>query len=605
MLNLLPTLLAALAPQGPGTSTAPVVINEFQYDDSSTDDREFVELYNRSNAPVDISGWVLVDYDQGSTIYGGTGGTDPSYTIPTGTILQPGGFWVMGSAVVPNVNQIIGTTNLLENDQEALELRDTTGAIIDSVTYEMGRGVFGPHPLEGDGFYGDLAVADAATGTLATISRKWDGYDNDDNGRDFTTCAPSSPGATNNVASVLPLVDNFDLGSVGAPLSGWNYGFVAPKYIDPTVLDANNPTVKPASPQGGLAMSWQDNSGGGNGQQLITEPVRDVVVECYAWMEPAMTPVTNQTTCTGLPQGTYAASDGEWWAIGVRGSTTANGNPPNVPGDYFTIVAPGVGFRPGFASGIAWAHYRTAQYSRLYLVDLNNGENPRGAGADWTILAGPIDISGQNAGWQRLRLHAQGDRVVANFGGTYGCDDGMRFSASGVYDAPGPVWLSYREAICQNALMIPAVIDALDIHAPTTAVTFFGQGSPTTVGTPQIDTDGFAIPGTTGFAIKGSGMIPMGAPNYAFCGWVVGFTAVPTGYPIPGTPGSVLVYPVIAGSAIGFADAQGNVRFPFSMPCVPQFLGTSLTHQLVDFDPMLFVPVSIGTSRAVTTVVGN
>ena len=50
---------AAFAPQGPGPSLAPVVINEFAYDDAGVDDKEFVELWNRTNAPVDISGWVL------------------------------------------------------------------------------------------------------------------------------------------------------------------------------------------------------------------------------------------------------------------------------------------------------------------------------------------------------------------------------------------------------------------------------------------------------------------------------------------------------------------------------------------------------------------
>ena len=40
----------------PSLASAQVVINEFQYDDESTDDREFVELYNAGALAVDISG---------------------------------------------------------------------------------------------------------------------------------------------------------------------------------------------------------------------------------------------------------------------------------------------------------------------------------------------------------------------------------------------------------------------------------------------------------------------------------------------------------------------------------------------------------------------
>jgi hypothetical protein len=54
---LLTLALLAFLPQGP--STAPVVINEFSYDDDGVDDYEYIELWNRTGAPVDISGWTL------------------------------------------------------------------------------------------------------------------------------------------------------------------------------------------------------------------------------------------------------------------------------------------------------------------------------------------------------------------------------------------------------------------------------------------------------------------------------------------------------------------------------------------------------------------
>src|SRR5215510_4435251 len=101
MLTALTLLTLGFAPAPQGLPNAPVVINEIQYDEYSVspDVREFVELYNRSLIPVDISGWTLTNKDAASA--------PVVYTIPASTILQPGGFWVMGSALVPNVNQVL------------------------------------------------------------------------------------------------------------------------------------------------------------------------------------------------------------------------------------------------------------------------------------------------------------------------------------------------------------------------------------------------------------------------------------------------------------------------------------------------------------------
>ena len=64
-----------------------VVINEFSYDDSGTDDREFVELYNASNKDIDISGWKLESNDQ---VGANTGFTDSpqDHPSPKGDVLR-------------------------------------------------------------------------------------------------------------------------------------------------------------------------------------------------------------------------------------------------------------------------------------------------------------------------------------------------------------------------------------------------------------------------------------------------------------------------------------------------------------------------------------
>ena len=84
----------ALLPQGgQGTSTAPVVINEFSYDDSGSDDFEYIELYNRTGAAIDISGWSLVGDD--------ANGVNFTEVLPAGTILANCDYLVIGDANVP------------------------------------------------------------------------------------------------------------------------------------------------------------------------------------------------------------------------------------------------------------------------------------------------------------------------------------------------------------------------------------------------------------------------------------------------------------------------------------------------------------------------
>src|SRR3954453_3244743 len=83
-----------------------VVINELVEDeqdfdstnDISPDTREFVELYNAGNSPVNIGDWTI------GTIQLSTGLPYASFPIPTGATIPANGYYVIGSAGVPNVN---------------------------------------------------------------------------------------------------------------------------------------------------------------------------------------------------------------------------------------------------------------------------------------------------------------------------------------------------------------------------------------------------------------------------------------------------------------------------------------------------------------------
>jgi hypothetical protein len=627
MLNLL--LAVAAIPQGPGSSPAPVVINEFSYDDGGTDNYEFVELYNRMPTPVDISGWKIVVNDSASPGYGGSGaGSVPTQIIPAGTVLAPGAFYLLGNialvpVAVPGVSQIM-PANSIENggavgtpDFESIELQDSNSVIIDSVVVEMGYagGPFGPHPLEGNGFFGELSCGDGQGGPTCSTGRFLDGWDDNVNQTDFLVGFVPTPGASNTRPAGIPFVGTFDAGTPGADIPGFAGGFKLPKYVDPTVVDAQNLNAKPASPVGGLTMSVWDSSGGGNCVFLDMAPVQDIVVETYAYFEPVMTPVNPQTTPyqNGNPAaipGTYNAGDGEAWYLGVRGSSAGNANPPDVSGTYFTEIALGGTNRPHYVTGLAWVHHRTTVSSKLFLVDLKDGAS-NGNLTNFTVLAGPIDIlQGINDGWQRIRLHVQGNRVIGNFGGTYGFDDGQRFAATTTTMTHGQVYIGYREALLYNlngtAGCHAPLFDLLDVHTPTTSINLVGQPSPTTMGTPTIDCDGLAIVGSNGFAITASGMVPFGSPNGAFCGLAMGFSSFPAGFPIGGAPPTAFGYVLpVAGSAIGFADPAGNVRFPFSLPADFGFLGFTLVSQIIDFDTNLPYGTPIGLSRALETTIGN
>ena len=100
------TLALALA-SGMALAQPRVVINEFAYDDTGTDNLEFIELYNADTVAVDISGWIV---DCGDQL---TGDNNPDFVIPPGTILQPGQYYVIGT---PDLNaRCGGCVNLIIN----------------------------------------------------------------------------------------------------------------------------------------------------------------------------------------------------------------------------------------------------------------------------------------------------------------------------------------------------------------------------------------------------------------------------------------------------------------------------------------------------------
>lgn len=400
-----------------------VVINEFIYDNLGGDNIEFVELYNRSGGPIDVGDWVLESEDPN--------GPNSAHTIPTGTMLAAGGRWTMGADLANpgNINQVLGTSNLWENSNESLTLKDATGAVIDTLVYEAVRGIWDPTLAEG------AAGLQAQHVTSNTNPYSWsrcpDGADTDDNAADFAIL-PYTPGAANFSSSLLPYSDDYEGFVPGDTIPEFTASFVDPTVIDPTVAANGNPSVIPASPSGGNALICWDPTGGGDACYMETECVGDFVFTAEVYIDGALTP----------------ALDGETWNIG-RGAVGAFGHHVDPTGTFYTSIN-ATFWLPG-NSGVAVCWQRNDSYNRLFLMDYADG-----SGA--TVL-GTIDVTpGVNDGWRTLSLSVVGNSATMSWAGTT-----VNGSVGASTPSTGGLYIAYREFRIDNSTTRPPTLDGVSI----------------------------------------------------------------------------------------------------------------------------------------------
>lgn len=108
-----------------------IVINEIMADPPSNQrDGEFVELYNKGAASVDVSGWTLDD--------------DVNFTIPPGTTIPAGGYLVIAANATwlksqyAGLNAIGDWSGSLSNNGDRLRLEDASGNLADEVEFRFG-----------------------------------------------------------------------------------------------------------------------------------------------------------------------------------------------------------------------------------------------------------------------------------------------------------------------------------------------------------------------------------------------------------------------------------------------------------------------------------
>ncbi|EYF05541.1 DUF4215 domain-containing protein [Chondromyces apiculatus] len=183
-------------------SVGGLVINEVDYDQVGADGAEFVEIYNGTSAPIDLTPYSLVLVN---------GSNNSVYTTvslaPAGT-LQPGQYLVVGSTAVTvpatalKINFTGAQTDKIQNgapDGVAL-VNTVAGTLVDALSYE-GSITAVNIPNVGsvslvEGTVLPPAVADSNT-AAGSLCRMPDGTDTDNAASDWTFSATITPGAAN------------------------------------------------------------------------------------------------------------------------------------------------------------------------------------------------------------------------------------------------------------------------------------------------------------------------------------------------------------------------------------------------------------------------
>ncbi|MCB9892156.1 MAG: lamin tail domain-containing protein [Planctomycetes bacterium] len=572
---LVSTLLFLAYPLASPQVSASVVINEFRYDDAGADDREFVELYNRTTHAIDLSGWTLASNDPQ--------GPNTAYTIPAGTLLPGCSHYVIGAPTVPNVDLVVGTNDLWENGTETLELLDAQGVLQDAVLYESHRGVFAGAAVEGEGVWANF-ISDDVRGT--SWARARDGYDTDDN-RDFHL-RESTPGEPNDLPVLLPLHLPFDRANVGDAVSAFGGSFEDVHVIDPLQVGPNagngrpfNPNALPfdssiAGGSGGLAAIAHDPANLGSMHMLLSDVVGDCELEWLVYLDPTPRPFAQLET----------------WSFGVQGTTGSNYDTPDPTG--------AIGFVINGNTGVSWTFQVNDNAAFLYLVDHNDGGNGPNARTGPVLLATERIVAGQNDGWQRLRLSITGSQVTGEFGGVLGqAGSGVTHLGTLLAPARGGIYIGHQELVT-NGVVRPPTFDDMTIVADGQLVASFGNATPTTVGTPALHFPRLPALGRGNWPIELDGLVPFGqtclfvgtralTPPLDFASW-----GGPVGSRVYLEPEALLSFQ---------GDAAGRARQLLMIPCDVALIGLATYWQILDRDPALNVPLPYGHSRAFVTTI--
>jgi hypothetical protein len=395
------------------------VINEVDYDNAGTDTAEFVEIWGIPGT--DISSYTLVGVNGAS----GTGTPYRTTTIPPGTTIPDDGFYVIGSATVPNVDLVAWVSDGIQNGSpDGLELRDYPGgAVIDALGYEMRlAGSLPASSYEGTGYIGG-----DESGCNFSLGRMNDGVDTDDNQADFDVMPPT-PGEKNQQFTLwsddMPYVDVFP----NPPVLPWKGAFVDANAVDPAAFsvpdspEAVIPGLIPtASPD--MVGSFADLTGGGNVNMLGDHNFAQRNINIQGWV--------------------YTGSADEEICLWVRGLGEPVWRWASCP--YENLY------------GIRWFDDGTTSVMQTIKL-LSDGSV--------TVLA-RNDSSYGTPGWHHLRIFANGTTVRSYV------DSAVFANTTDSALKTGPVGIGYREYSTGNVVtggLVDSVIIDNNFAAAPTAV---------------------------------------------------------------------------------------------------------------------------------------
>ena len=152
-----------------GAPISPIVINEINYHSAPEfDSGDWIELYNRSEVIIDLSGWIFMDDND-----------DHQFILPEGTLISANGFVVICQNIdlfinrFPDANVLAESFSFgLNNGGEKISLINSDNQVADSVSYRDSR----PWPASPDGQGATLVLSNpfSDNATPESWGASWD-----------------------------------------------------------------------------------------------------------------------------------------------------------------------------------------------------------------------------------------------------------------------------------------------------------------------------------------------------------------------------------------------------------------------------------------------
>ena len=279
----------------------------------STYKNDYIELYNRGNAPQSLNGW--------SVQYAAATGTSWQVTNLTNVTLQPGQYYLVAEGAGAN-----GINNLPTPDATgSIGMSATTGkvALVNTTTALSGACPTGAQIVDLVGFGASAncneggANAPAPSTTTADLRASNGAQDTDNNANDFTAGTPNPRNTASpfNVPPALSISDaSLNEGNAGTTVFSFTVSLSAPAPAGGVTFDiatADNTATTADNDYVASALTGQTIPAGGSSYTFNVTVNGDTTVEPNETFFVNVTNVTGATVNDGQGQGTIGNDDVE------------------------------------------------------------------------------------------------------------------------------------------------------------------------------------------------------------------------------------------------------------------------------------------------------